>query len=44
MEWRLALLLSVYFPVHGATVIALWTRVARTAVDLFSAAIACRLR
>jgi uncharacterized membrane protein YbhN (UPF0104 family) len=43
MEGTLAFLLSFYFPVHVATVIALWTRVARTAVDLVSAAIAWRL-
>jgi len=43
MEGTLAFLLSFYFPIHVATVIALWTRVARTAVDLVSAAIAWRL-
>jgi hypothetical protein len=43
MEGTLAFLLSFYFPVHVATVIALWTRVARTAVDLVSAGIAWRL-
>ena len=43
MERTLAFLLSFYFPVHVATFIALWTRVARTAVDLVSAAIAWRL-
>jgi len=43
MEGTLAFLLSFYFPVHVATVIALWTRLARTAVDLVSAAIAWRL-
>ena len=44
MERTLAFLLSFYFPVHVATVVALWTRVARTAVDLVSAAIAWRLQ
>ena len=43
MEGTLAFLLSFYFPIHVATVIALWTRVVRTAVDLVSAAIAWRL-
>jgi len=43
MEVTLVFLLSFYFPVHVATVIALWTRVARTAVDLVSAGIAWRL-
>jgi len=43
MEGTLAFLLSFYFPVHVATVIALWTRVARTVVDLVSAAVAWRL-
>lgn len=43
MEGTLVFLLSFYFPIHVATVIALWTRVARTAVDLVSAAIAWRL-
>jgi hypothetical protein len=43
MEGTLAFLLSFYFPVHVATVIALWTRVARTGLDLVSAGIAWRL-
>ncbi len=43
MEGALTFLLSFYFPVHVATVIALWTRVARTASDLVCAAIAWRL-
>jgi hypothetical protein len=43
MEGTLAFLLSFYFPVHVATIIALWTRVARTAIDLISAGIAWRL-
>jgi len=43
MEGTLALLLSFYFPVHVATIIALWTRVARTASDLVAAIIAWRL-
>lgn len=43
MEVTLVFLLSFYFPVHVATIIALWTRVARTAVDLISAGIAWRL-
>lgn len=43
MEGALALLLSFYLPTHVATIVALWTRVARTAVDLVSAAIAWRL-
>lgn len=43
MEGTLVFLLSFYLPIHVATVIALWTRVARTAVDLVSAAIAWRL-
>jgi len=44
MERTLAFLLRFYFPVHVATVVALWTRVARTVVDLVSAAIAWRLQ
>jgi uncharacterized membrane protein YbhN (UPF0104 family) len=43
MEGALTFLLSFYFPVHVATIIALWTRVARTASDLVCAAIAWRL-
>jgi uncharacterized membrane protein YbhN (UPF0104 family) len=43
MEGTLAFLLSFYFPVHVATVIALWTRVARTVIDLVCAGIAWRL-
>jgi uncharacterized membrane protein YbhN (UPF0104 family) len=43
MEGTLALLLSFYLPVHVATIVALWTRVARTASDLVCAAIAWRL-
>jgi uncharacterized membrane protein YbhN (UPF0104 family) len=43
MEGTLALLLSFYFPAHVATIIALWTRLARTASDLVSAIIAWRL-
>ncbi len=43
MEGALAFLLSFYFPMHVATIIALWTRVARTATDLACAAIAWRL-
>jgi uncharacterized membrane protein YbhN (UPF0104 family) len=43
MEGTLALLLSFYFPAHVATIIALWTRLARTASDLVSATIAWRL-
>jgi uncharacterized membrane protein YbhN (UPF0104 family) len=43
MEGTLALLLSFYFPVHVATIIALWTRLARTVTDLVSAIIAWRL-
>jgi uncharacterized membrane protein YbhN (UPF0104 family) len=43
MEGALTLLLSFYFPVHVATIIALWTRVARTANDLVCAGIAWRL-
>ena len=43
MEVTLILLLSFWFPVHVATVVALWTRVARTAGDLVCAAIAWRL-
>jgi uncharacterized membrane protein YbhN (UPF0104 family) len=43
MEGALVLLLSFYFPTHVATIIALWTRLARTVLDLVSAAIAWRL-
>jgi uncharacterized membrane protein YbhN (UPF0104 family) len=43
MEGALAFLLSFFFPTHVATIIALWTRVARTASDLVCAAIAWRL-
>jgi uncharacterized membrane protein YbhN (UPF0104 family) len=43
MELTLILLLSFWFPVHVATIVALWTRVARTASDLVCAAIAWRL-
>lgn len=43
MEGALAFLLSFSFPMHVATIIALWTRVARTASDLVCAAIAWRL-
>jgi len=43
MEGTLALLLSFFLPVHVATIVALWTRVARTASDLVCAAIAWRL-
>jgi uncharacterized membrane protein YbhN (UPF0104 family) len=43
MEGALAFLLSFFFPMHVATIIALWTRVARTASDLVCAAIAWRL-
>jgi uncharacterized membrane protein YbhN (UPF0104 family) len=43
MEGTLALLLSFYFPVHVATIIALWTRLARTLSDLVCAAIAWTL-
>jgi uncharacterized membrane protein YbhN (UPF0104 family) len=44
MEGTLALLLSFYFPAHVATIVALWTRVARTASDVVCAAIAWGLR
>jgi uncharacterized membrane protein YbhN (UPF0104 family) len=40
MEGTLALLLSSYFPAPVATIIALWTRLARTVVDLVCAGIA----
>jgi uncharacterized membrane protein YbhN (UPF0104 family) len=40
MEGTLALLLTFYFPASVATIIALWTRLARTAVDLVCAGIA----
>lgn len=40
MEGTLAFLLSFYFPAHVATIIALWTRLARTAGDLVCAGIA----
>lgn len=40
MEGTLVVLLSFYFPVHVATIIALWTRLARTLSDLVCAAIA----
>ncbi len=43
MEGTLAFLLSFYFPIHVATIIALWTRLARTGIDLVSAGIAWRL-
>jgi uncharacterized membrane protein YbhN (UPF0104 family) len=43
MEGALTFLLSFFFPMHVATIIALWTRVARTASDLVCAAIAWRL-
>lgn len=43
MEGTLALLLSLYLPIHVATIIALWARLARTAGDLTSAAVAWRL-
>jgi uncharacterized membrane protein YbhN (UPF0104 family) len=43
MEGALALLLSFHLPLHVATIVALWTRVARTASDLVCAAIAWRL-
>jgi uncharacterized membrane protein YbhN (UPF0104 family) len=43
MEVTLIFLLSFYFPAHVATIIALWTRLARTMSDLVSAIIAWRL-
>jgi hypothetical protein len=43
MEGTLAFLLSFHLPLHVATIVALWTRVARTATDLVCAAIAWRL-
>jgi len=43
MEVTLILLLSLWLPTHVATIVALWTRVARTAIDLVCAAIAWRL-
>jgi uncharacterized membrane protein YbhN (UPF0104 family) len=44
MEGTLALLLAFYFPAAVATVIALWTRLARTLVDLVCAGIATVIR
>ena len=43
MEITLVLLLSFWLPPHVATIVAIWTRVARTAIDLVCAAIAWRL-
>lgn len=43
MEGTLVVLLSFYFPTPVATIIALWTRLARTGIDLVSAGIAWRL-
>jgi hypothetical protein len=43
MEGSLTLLLSFYFPVYVAAIIALLTRVVRTAGDIVSAVIASRL-
>jgi uncharacterized membrane protein YbhN (UPF0104 family) len=43
MEGALAFLLSFHFPLHVATIVALWTRVVRTVSDLVCAAIAWRL-
>lgn len=43
MEGTLAFLLSFHLPLHVATIVALWTRVARTASDLVCATIAWKL-
>jgi len=43
MEGTLVLLLSFYFSVHVATIVALWARLAKTAVDLVCAGAAWRL-
>jgi uncharacterized membrane protein YbhN (UPF0104 family) len=43
MEGTLVFLLSFYFPVHVSTIVALWTRLAKTAVDLVCAGTAWRL-
>ncbi len=43
MEGALVVLLSFHFSIHVATIIALWTRLAKTAVDLVCAGTAWRL-
>ncbi len=43
MEGTLVVLLSFYFPVHVSTIVALWTRLAKTVVDLVCAGTAWRL-
>ena len=43
MEVTLVFLLGFYFPAHVATIIALWTRLARTAGDLVCAGIAWKM-
>ena len=44
MEGGPTFLLSFHIPFHVATIIALWTRLARTASDLACAGIVWRLR
>ncbi len=43
MEGTLVLLLGFYFSVHVATIVALWTRLAKTTVDMVCAGAAWRL-